>query len=103
MGITLLLTMFTAVAVVAWRSRASPDPMRRSLAAACLAMVLFFAFVGLTAEYLFFAGVSQEFAMLLGLFSASTLTEAAAQREERPTRPETPPLRTTRPIPSSQT
>jgi O-antigen ligase len=76
-GIALLLAMFLAVAVLAWRSRASPDPMRRSLAAACLAMVLFFAFVGLTAEYLYFAGVTQEFAMLLGLFSASILGEEA--------------------------
>jgi O-antigen ligase len=76
-GIALLLAMFLAVAVLAWRSRASPDPMRRSLAAACLAMVLFFAFVGLTAEYLYFAGVTQEFAMLLGLFGASILGEEA--------------------------
>jgi hypothetical protein len=80
-GIALLLTMFVTVAVLAWRSRASLDPMRRSLAAACLAMVLFFAFVGLTAEYLFFAGVTQEFAMLLGLFSASILKEPAARGE----------------------
>src|SRR5258708_3910774 len=65
-GIALLLTMFVTVAVLAWRSRASSDPMRRSLAAACLAMVLFFAFVGLTAEYLFFAGVTQAIAILLG-------------------------------------
>jgi len=78
-GIALLLTMFVTVAVLAWRSRASSDPMRRSLAAACLAMVLFFAFVGLTAEYLFFAGVTQEFAMLLGLFSATILKEPAAR------------------------
>ena len=80
-GIALLLTMFVTVAVLAWRSRASSDPMRRSLAAACLAMVLFFAFVGLTAEYLFFAGVTQEFAMLLGLFSATILKEPAARGE----------------------
>jgi O-antigen ligase len=76
-GIALLLAMFVTVAALAWRSRASPDPMRRSLAAACLAMVLFFAFVGLTAEYLYFAGVTQEFAMLLGLLSASILGEEA--------------------------
>jgi O-antigen ligase len=80
-GIALLLTMFVTVAVLAWRSRASPDPLRRSLAAASLAMVLFFAFVGLTAEYLFFAGVTQEFAMLLGLFSASILAEEATLAE----------------------
>jgi O-antigen ligase len=86
-GIALLLTMFVTVAVLAWRSRASPDPLRRSLAAASLAMVLFFAFVGLTAEYLFFAGVTQEFAMLLGLFSASILAEEATLAERSSPRP----------------
>jgi len=103
-GIALLLTMFATVAVLAVRSRASPDPMRRSLAAACLGMVLFFAFVGLTAEYLFFAGVSQEFGMLLGLFSASILNEAtASSRASRAGRGEPVPDRTMRPIPSLRT
>jgi hypothetical protein len=50
-------------------------------------MVLFFAFVGLTAEYLFFAGVTQEFAMLLGLFSASILAEEATLAERSSPRP----------------
>jgi O-antigen ligase len=100
-GIALLLTMFVTVAVMAVRSRASPDPMRRSLAAACLGMVVFFAFVGLTAEYLFFAGVSQEFAMLLGLFSASILSEeTASSRASHAARREPLPDRTMRPIPS---
>ncbi len=103
-GIALLVTMFATVAVLALRSRASPDPMRRSLAAACLGMVLFFAFVGLTAEYLFFAGVSQEFGMLLGLFSASILSEeTASSRASRAARREPGPDRTMRPIPSLRT
>ena len=103
-GIALLLTMFATVAVLAVRSRASPDPMRRSLAAACLGMVLFFAFVGLTAEYLFFAGVSQEFGMLLGLFSASMLNqETASSRASRAGRREPLPDRTMRPMPSLRT
>ena len=103
-GIALLLTMFATVAVLAVRSRASPDPMRRSLAAACLGTVLFFAFVGLTAEYLFFAGVSQEFGMLLGLFSASILNEAtASSRASRAGRREPLPDRTMRPMPSLRT
>jgi hypothetical protein len=103
-GITLLLTMFATVVVVAVRSRGSPDPMRRSLAAACLGMVLFFALVGLTAEYLFFAGVSQEFAMLLGLFSASILGEkTASSRAPREGRREPTLDRTMRPIPSLRT
>ena len=76
-GIILLLVMLVTVAIAGWRSRASPDPLRRSLGAACLALVLFFAVVGLTAEYMFFAGVSQEFAMLLGLLSAAIVAEEA--------------------------
>jgi O-antigen ligase len=83
-GISLLLLMLTTVAVVGWRSRTSTDPMRRSLGAACLALVLFFAFVGLTAEYMFFAGVSQEFAMLLGLLSATTAADQAKPALRQP-------------------
>lgn len=69
-GLALLLMMLITIAVVGWRSRASPDPMRRSLGALALALVLFFALIGFTAEYMFFGGVSQEFAMLMGLLSA---------------------------------
>jgi O-antigen ligase len=116
-GITLLLVMLMTIAIAGWRSRASPDPLRRSLGAACLALVLFFAVVGLTAQYMFFAGVSQEFAMLLGLLSAAIVAEEAAltsrvsTRPRRVAQPELPPpawaapptSRTVRPRPSSQT
>jgi hypothetical protein len=39
-------------------------------------MVAFFLLIGMTAEYLFFGGISQAFAMLLGLLSTSSLREA---------------------------
>jgi hypothetical protein len=72
---------------VGWRSRASPDVMVRSLGAVCMALVIFFMLVGLTAEYLFFAGVSQEFVMLVGLLGAARAAEVVrspvAARVER--------------------
>jgi O-antigen ligase len=114
-GIVLLLVMLVTVALAGWRSRASPDPLRRSLGAACLALVLFFAVVGLTAEYMFFAGVSQEFAMLLGLLSAAIVAEEyevtsrakpkALGRQElsQPARDVPRAPQTGRPRPSSQT
>jgi O-antigen ligase len=71
-GLALLLMMFITIAVVGWRSRASQDPMHRSLGALALALVVFFALNGFTSEYMFFGGVSQEFAMLMGLLSAKS-------------------------------
>jgi O-antigen ligase len=115
-GITLLLVMLVTIAIAGWRSRASQDPLRRSLGAACLALVVFFAVVGLTAEYMFFAGVSQEFAMLVGLLSAAMVAEEAGlsvrakppkavgqQQLPQPALEVRPQSRTVRPTPSSQT
>jgi len=70
-GIALLAIMLATIGVLGWRQRGSPDPLVRSLGATALAMVVFFPLVGITAEYMFFAGVSQEFAMLVGLLGAS--------------------------------
>jgi hypothetical protein len=74
-GLTLLVTMMGAIGWLGWRGRASPDPTQRTLGAACLAMAGFFLLVGLTGEYLYFAGVTQEFAMLVGLAGALRLGE----------------------------
>jgi len=75
-GLSLLALMMVTIAVTGWRSRASPDPTQRSLGGALVAMVLFFAVIGFTAEYLFFGGVSQEFAMLVGIVGARSLVTA---------------------------
>ena len=77
-GITLLAIMLIAIGILGWSQRGSPDPMLRSLGATSLAMVVFFPLVGITAEYMFFAGVSQEFAMLAGLLGAGAAQAAAA-------------------------
>jgi hypothetical protein len=75
-GIALLVLMLASIGVVGWRQRGSPDPLQRSLGATSLAMVVFFPLVGITAEYMFFAGVSQEFAMLIGLLGAGAARAA---------------------------
>jgi len=67
----LLLLMLTSVAHNGWKSSASPSATRRSLGSALLALVLFFALIGMTAEYLFFGGVSQLFGMMVGLLGAA--------------------------------
>jgi len=59
-GLMLLLVMLLAIALTGWRSRrAGSDPTARSLGSTCLALVVFLALIGVTAEYLFFGGVSQ--------------------------------------------
>jgi len=78
-GLMLLLVMLLAIALTAWSSRrAASDLMRRSLGSTCLALIVFLALIGVTAEYLFFGGVSQEFAMLIGLLAAHNPVEAPA-------------------------
>ncbi len=80
-GLMLLLVMLLAIALTGWRSRrAGSDPTARSLGSTCLALVVFLALIGVTAEYLFFGGVSQEFAMLVGLLAARNLVEARAEQ-----------------------
>ena len=71
LGIALLMIMHATIAVMGWRSRASPDGPRRSLSGACLALVIFFVLCGLVGEYMFFGGVSQQFAMMIGLAGAT--------------------------------
>jgi hypothetical protein len=75
-GLTLLLIMMATIARQGFRTRASPDPMTRSIGGVAFAMVAFFLLSGVTAEYLFFGGISQAFAMLLGLLSTAALREA---------------------------
>jgi O-antigen/teichoic acid export membrane protein len=69
LGLGLLILVLSAIAASGWRARASPDPGRRALGGACVAAVLSLALIGMTAEYLTYGGVSQEFALLVGLFA----------------------------------
>ena len=83
-GIALLLVMLVTLAMTGWRARRSPDPTLRSLAATSLALVVFFGLIGVTAEYLFFGGVSQEFAILTGLLSGLSSAALPVAREWKP-------------------
>ena len=82
-GVGLLLLMLTSVAVNGWKSSASPSATRRSLGSALLALVLFFALIGMTAEYLFFGGVSQLFGMMVGLLGAAAPVTIPFRRATR--------------------
>jgi hypothetical protein len=80
LGVAFLLIMQGTIAFTGWRSRASPDAVRRSLGATSLALALFFLLCGLVGEYLFFAGVSQEFAMIIALTGASARVARPARQ-----------------------
>jgi hypothetical protein len=90
-GVGLLLLMFTWVSVVSLNYRHSVDSWLHRLGAVSLATIVMILFVGLTAEYLSFGGVSQFIAMLFGLLAARIRFGAPA-----PIRVESPMLRSVR-------
>jgi hypothetical protein len=69
-GVALLLGIFGAVGLVAWRERFHPDSAVRALGGVCLATVIALALMGATSEYLTFGAVSQLFWMQVGLLAA---------------------------------
>jgi O-antigen/teichoic acid export membrane protein len=77
-GLAMLLALLGAVAAAGWAARTSPDPTRRVLGAVCLAAVVSVVLLSVTAEYLTFTAVSQEFWMLTGLLAGTLLVTQAA-------------------------
>jgi O-Antigen ligase len=77
-GEALLLLMFGAVLVTAWRSRGSPVPMAAAIGAASAAFVVALAVMGMTAEYLTFAGVAEAFWIVVGLMGWFLIHPVAA-------------------------
>ena len=73
-GIALLLGMLFVVIGVGWRQRRSPDPSRRALGAIAVAVSVSLLILGATAQYITFAGLSQEIAMLIGVLSVLSAT-----------------------------
>jgi hypothetical protein len=67
LGVALLVVLLGTIGLAAWRQRSAPDATNRSIGAAMVALVIYFGLIGMTAEYLFFGGVSQEFGLLTGL------------------------------------
>src|SRR5207253_2725750 len=79
-GIALLGSMLVTVGVNGWRSRYSPDPWRRAMGGVVLSYVCVLAVMGVTASYLTYGGVAQQFWMMIGLFGATLLPTPNEQR-----------------------
>ncbi|HET9847222.1 MAG TPA: oligosaccharide flippase family protein [Candidatus Dormibacteraeota bacterium] len=76
-GVALLVIMYVSIAAAGWRWRQSSDPSAGAIGAAAVAAVAVLAVMGTTAEYLTFAGVSQQFWMMIGLLAAVPLLAVA--------------------------
>lgn len=74
-GVALLLGMLLAIIAAGWRPRSSLDLTHRAIGAAALAAAAVILLLGTTAQYITFAGLSQEFAMLVGVLAALTLRD----------------------------
>ena len=79
-GVALLIVMLATIGLVGWRARAGPAQLTAAVGAAALGYVLVLAIMGGTAEYLTFAGVSQQFWMVIGLFAGLQLVHHAEAR-----------------------
>lgn len=79
LGVALLLGMLISIMAVALSVRSSKDAARRALGAACLAATVMLILLGATAQYITFAGLSQEIAMLVGVLAGLT-TQVYARR-----------------------
>jgi O-antigen/teichoic acid export membrane protein len=71
-GVALLVGMLLAIMVAGWRLRFSLDPTQRAIGASALASATMLILLGATAQYITFAGLSQEIAMLVGVLAAVT-------------------------------
>lgn len=78
-GVALLVGMLIFTIAAAWGVRSSRDSARRALGAATLATAVMLLLLGATAQYITFAGLSQEIAMLVGVLAGLT-TQVYARR-----------------------
>lgn len=78
-GVALLVGMLIFTVAAAWGVRSSKDSARRALGAATLATAVMLLLLGATAQYITFAGLSQEIAMLVGVLAGLT-TQVFARR-----------------------
>jgi O-antigen/teichoic acid export membrane protein len=78
-GIALLVALLIGMVVVGWSQRSRADPSRHAIGAATAATGLMLIMLGATAQYITFAGLSQEIAMLVGVMSVLT-TQAVVRR-----------------------
>ena len=80
-GVTLLVVMYATIGFSGWRTRRSRDSWSGAVGAAALASVAGLALMGTTAEYLTFAGVSQQFWMIIGLLAGVPLAADANRKQ----------------------
>jgi O-antigen/teichoic acid export membrane protein len=78
-GIALLVIMLVVIFVAGWNERRSADPSRRALGGAAAVVSGSLVLLGATAQYITFAGLSQEVAMVIGLLGALT-TQVAIRK-----------------------
>ena len=68
-GLVVMIAMLAAVAAAGWAARQSDAPSRRMVGLTCLGAVIAVVLMDVTAEYLTFTAVSQEFWMLVGILA----------------------------------
>ena len=73
--------MLVTIGIVGWRNRAAPDPMVGAIGATAVAYVIGLAIMGATGEYLTYAGVAQQFWMLIGVLGAFQLARLRPRLE----------------------
>jgi O-antigen/teichoic acid export membrane protein len=78
-GVALLLGMLLSIMAVAVKIRTSKNPSQRAIGAAALATITMLLLLGATAQYITFAGLSQEIAMVVGVLAGMT-THVYARR-----------------------
>jgi O-antigen/teichoic acid export membrane protein len=78
-GVALLVGMLLAILVAGQRQRFNLDASRRAIGASALTTAAMLILLGATAQYITFAGLSQEIAMLVGVLGALT-TEVRTRR-----------------------
>ena len=79
-GVAALVLMLVATGVAGWRSRGSPEPLTAALGAAALGYTVALTVMGATGEYLTYAGIAQQFWMIVGLFAGALMV----QHQRRP-------------------
>ena len=69
----LLAALMVTIGASGWRRRHDPDPWRRVFGGTAFAFILVLLVMGVTAEYLTYAGVAQQFWLVVALLASLTL------------------------------
>ncbi len=69
-GVAALLIMLLTTAIIGWRTQAGPDPTMGAIGATAVGYVVALTIMGATGEYLTYAGIAQQFWMVIGVLTA---------------------------------